>query len=163
MEALNYQFEDFLASVDDEYKDFVVTVNELLLQEGCKVKIAPSKTSIFTVKYTQGKTRRGMLNFTLNKKGLRVSLFAGNFEKYPDVLNNLHENMASAIAKSPICKNMMGPKKCSWADCIGYNIYIGKEHYQKCRYSCFQFYVDVESIPSLLNMLKSEIEARRIA
>ena len=163
MEETNYQFNDFLMSVDDKYKGFVITVNDMLLKEGCKVKIATSKTSLFTVKYTMGKTRRGIFNFILTKKGLKVSVYASSYEKYPDVLNSLHENVHKQIAASPICKNMTGPKKCSWDDCTGYNIQIGEQHFEKCRYSCFKFDVEPETIPSLLKLLESECKERQVA
>ncbi|MCL2286057.1 MAG: hypothetical protein FWC32_06775 [Firmicutes bacterium] len=163
MEQTNYEFYEFLVNVDEKHKDFVINVNDMLLKKGCKVKIVSSKTSLFNVKYTMGKTRRGIFNFTLTKKGLKVSVYASSYEKYPDVLNNLHEDVVKQIAESPICKNMTGPKKCSWADCIGYDIRIGGEHYEKCRYSCFKFDVEPETIPSLLKLLESECKERAIS
>ena len=157
----DYEFEDFLMSVDDEQRDFVLAVNEKLMQEGCKVKISSSKTSIFTVKYTQG--RKGILNFVLRKKGLTVSIYARNFEKYPDVLNGLHNSVITQIANAPPCKNLVGPKKCSWADCVGYSIPIGEDIHQKCSYQCFHFNIDAESTPSLMELLNSELKERKAA
>jgi len=158
MDTPNYQFEDFLMSVSDEYRSFVTTVNELLLQEGCKVKIVSSKTYLFSVKYTQG--RKGTFNFMLRKKGLKASVFAGNFKQYPDVINNLPESMVKQIAKTSDCKNMLSTPAC-WDGCIGYDIPIKGENYQKCRFNCFQFDVDSESAPVLLEMLENELKQRR--
>jgi len=160
MEQTNYQFEDFLMSVDDAYKDFVLTVHERLLQEGCKVKIASSKTNLFSVKYTQG--RKGVFNFMLRKRGMKASVYAANFAAYPDVLNSLPESMVQQIAKTSACKNMADPPTC-WDGCVGYDIHIGDEQYQKCKFSCFQFDVNAESVPFLLTLLESELKARKEA
>jgi len=160
MEKANYQFEDFLMSVDDKYKDFVLTINDILLQEGCKVKVESSKTYLFSVKYTQG--RKGIFNFMLRKKSFKASVYAANFAKYPDVINSLPKSMVEQISKTSDCKNMANPPAC-WDGCLGYEIHIGQEHYQKCKFSCFQFNIDSESIPLLLEMLKSELNARQAA
>ena len=154
----NYQFEDFLMGVKDEYKDFVLTVNEILLQQGCKVSIGSSKTNLFAVKYTQG--RRGIFNFMLRKRGFKASVYAANFVQYPKVLDRMPESMVSQIAKVQPCKNMTDPGKCM-DKCIGYDFHIRETHYQRCKFNCFQFNVDTESIPFLLELLESELEARR--
>jgi len=158
MEQMNDQFEDFLMSVSDDYKEFVHTVNQILLQEGCKVKVGSSKTNLFSVKYTQG--RKGIFNFMLRKRGFKVSVYAANYAKYPDVLNSLPENMVKQLAKTAACKNMDSPPTC-WEGCIGYDIHIGEEQYQKCKFGCFQFDVNAESIPYLLTLLESELKERR--
>ena len=160
MEQANYQFEDFLMSADEAHTDFVTTIHETLLQEGCKVKVGSSKTNLFSVKYTQG--RRGVFNFMLRKKGLKASVYAANFAQYPDVLNRLPESMVQQIAKTSSCKNMLNPPTC-WDGCIGYDIPIGNEQYQRCKFGCFQFDVNAESIPFLVELLESELKARQTA
>jgi len=152
-----YQFLEFFMGVSDEYKDFVTTIHERLLQEGCSVKISSNKTNLFSVKYAQG--RKGVFLFMLRKKGLKASVYAGNFAQYPDVLNSLPEGMITQIKKSSNCINVMKPGKCR-DRCIGYDINIREELYRKCKYDCFQFDVDEQSIPGLLGLLESELEAR---
>jgi len=110
MSTENYQFEDFLMNVSDDYKDFVLKINETLLQEGCKVKVGSSKTNLFSVKYTQG--RRGVFNFMLRKRGMKASVYAANFAQYPEVLNSLPESMVAQIAKASACKNMESAPAC---------------------------------------------------
>ena len=160
MEQTNYRYEDFLMSVDEACKKFVLTVHERLLQEGCKFKIESSKTNLFAVKYTQG--RRGVFNFALRKRGLKGSVYAANFAKYPDVLNNLPESMVAQIAKAATCKNMLSPPTC-WEGCVGYDIPIGGEKYPRCKFGCFQFDIDAESMPVLLEWLESELKERGAA
>ena len=50
-----------------------------------------------------------------------------------------------------------------WGGCIRYDIHIGAEQYQKCKFNSFQFNVNSESIPFLLELLKSELKERRVA
>jgi len=70
--------------------------------------------------------------------------------------------MVKQIAKASDCKNMSDAPTC-WEGCTGYAIPIREEQYQKCKFGCFQFNVDAESIPLLLALLKSELDARRAA
>ena len=83
MNDLDQQFADFFIAVDDVHKDFVDTAHKMVLQEGYKVKkVAPTKTYLFSVAYVHPKTRRGIINFMLRKKGLRTlfqSVIAINF------------------------------------------------------------------------------------
>ena len=64
------------------------------------------------------------------------------------------------LDKTNACINIETPGKCM-AKCKGYDFYIGETHYQKCKFGCFQFDVDEESIPFLLELLKRELEERR--
>ena len=155
-----YQFQDFFTSVNDEYKDFVVKVNEILLKEGCKATVGSTKTNPFSVKYKQG--RRGIFNFVLRNKSFKASVYASNYAKYSDVLDRLPESMVKQIAKSSDCKNMISPATC-WEGCSGYKIHINEDEYQKCSYGCFQFDIDDESMPFLIELLESELKERRAA
>jgi len=157
MEQLDYQFQDFFMHVSDEYKDFVLNVHERLLQEGCKVKIASSKTVLFSVKYTQG--RKGVFNFMLRKKSFKASVYAHSHAKYPDLLNRMPESMVDQFSKAQPCQNMTNPGTCM-DRCIGYDFHIRETHYQRCKFGGFQFNVDAESIPFLLELLQSELDAR---
>ena len=151
------QFQDFLMQVNDDYQDFVHKVHELLLKDEYKCNVGTSKTALFSIKYTQG--RKGIFNFMLRKKGFKASVYAANFAKYLDVLNRLPESMVNQIVKVSSCKNIAEPGTCM-GKCIGYDFYIREDHYQKCKFSCFQFNVDAESIPFLLELLQSELDAR---
>jgi len=60
----------------DNYKDFVNAVSEKVLQENDSIiKIGSSKTNLFSVSFIQPKTRRGIVNFYLRKKGAQDDCF----------------------------------------------------------------------------------------
>jgi len=161
-----YQFEDFLeflTEVDDDCRSFVTEVHKRLLQRNCKIKISSTKAYPFQVAYTMPKSRKGILNFYLRKKGLKVRITIINPAKHSDVLNNLPEKMVSQIKKKNICKEACGEKKC-FDNCIGgYNFHIRETHYRRCRFDCFQLDVDTESIPFFLELLESELKERLTA
>ena len=162
MNDLDQQFADFFTAVDDTHKDFVDTAHKMVLQEGYKVKkVAPTKTYLFSVAYAHPKTRRGIINFMLRKKGLRTIISVRNCDKLSDTFLTLPPKMIEQLDKTNACINMETPGKCM-AKCSGYDFYIGETHYQKCKFGCFQFDVDEESIPFLLELLKRELEERRI-
>ncbi|MCL2445814.1 MAG: hypothetical protein FWD06_03480 [Oscillospiraceae bacterium] len=157
MEQLDYQFQDFFMQVSDEYKDFVLNTHERLLREGCKVKIASSKTVLFSVKYTQG--RKGVFNFMLRRKSFKASVYVHSLAHYPDVLDRMPESMEVQFAKTQPCQNMIKPGTCM-DRCIGYDFRVRETHYQRCKFGGFQFNVDAQSIPFLLELLESELNAR---
>ena len=86
---------------------------------------------------------------------------AKNCAKYPKVFLGLPQKMIAQIDKAQPCKNMM--EGGCMDKCIGYDFHIGETQYQKCRFGCFQFDVDAESIPFLLELLESELNERRAA
>ena len=162
MNKATYQFEDFfdfLEEVSNEYRRFVTEVHEKLLQKGCKVKISSTKKYPFQVAYTMPKSRKGILNFYLRKKGLEVRITIVDPEKHSDVLTRLPEVMVSQIDKKGICRKCEGLKCLD--SCTGFDFYIGEIHYQRCRFDCFQFDVDTESIPFYFELLESELRERQ--
>ena len=158
MAKTKHQFEDFLICVSDEYKDFVTTVHEFL-QNNFKPGIRTTKNGL-SISYSHPGGINRILGFSFSKDGLMVQINAENHGKYTDVLNRMPKNIEAQVAKADDCRKLIG-KKCGWDTCPpGYDFFIGKNHYQKCRYSCFKLNVDRESIPFLLKLLKSESKER---
>ena len=159
MVKTEYQFEDFLANVSDECKDFVKQVHEMLSQDNYTVKIE-QKASGFFVSYLQPKNKRSILNFLFRKKGLLIGIYGDNCNKYAELLDKLPENMVKQIDKGGVCKRLIDPTTCNSRCVMGYDFYVSDKHYQKCRNSCFYFGVDLEGIPLLIDIIKSESEER---
>ena len=155
----NLQFEDFFIGVHDDYKGFVSVINDMVQKDYSNVKITTSKTDVFKVAYSQPKTRRGIVNFYLRKRGFKMAVFAKHCGNYPDVFAGLPEAMVAQIDKAGDCLNLKEPGKCM-DKCAGYDFHVGENHYQKCRFGCFQFNVDAESIPFLTKMVERELVER---
>jgi hypothetical protein len=165
MSKAKYQLEDFLAIVNDNYKDFINTVHEMMLQNGYKLKIQSTKLYGFHISYSQPKikTVNGIiLYFLLSNGKLMIRINAFNHDKYPDVLNRLPENIVSQIDKADTCKKSIDPQKC-WQGCMGYDFNIKGKRYQKCLCTCFLIEVDSESIPFLTELVESESKERLLS
>jgi len=165
MSTTEYQFSDFLGflgEVANEYTGFVMDVHEKLMQMGCKVKISSTKAYPYQLAYTMPKSRKGILNFYLRKKGLKVRVTINDPEKHADVLGRLPEQMVSQIEKKDDCRKLVAGNNC-WDKCSGFDFHIGERRHQKCYFYCFQFDVDTESIPFFVALLERELEERRTA
>jgi len=162
MSKAKYQLDDFLALLDNGYKDFVITVHELLMQEGYKLKIQSTKLYGLHISYSQPKIKvvKGIIvYFIIQNSKLMIRINADNHARYPDVLNRLPENILSQIDKSSDCMKAAGPQKC-WQGCIGYDFHIGDKRYLKCITNCFMLDVNSENFLFLLEMIKCELKER---
>ena len=156
---MQYQFEDFLAGVDKDYRNFVTNVHEALLRDSYNIKIE-SKASGMFVSYSHPKTKRSILNFLFRKSGLLVRIYADYSSGYTDLLNRLPEKMEKEIAKATLCKRLVNPGECNPKCIKGYDFFIREKRYQKCRYNCFEFAVNNESLPVLADFIESERKER---
>jgi len=162
MSTTDYQFNDFLgllSEVSSEYIGFAIEVHEKLIQMGCKMKIKSTKVYPYQLVYTMPNSRKGILNFYLRKKGLKTRITIVDPKKHSDVLNRLPQSMLNQINSKDACRKLV--EGCECLDtCTGFDFYVGETHYQKCRFYCFQFDVDAESIPFLFELLEGEINGR---
>ena len=164
MPNAKYQLEDFLMTVNSDDRGFVMTIHELLLKKGYKLKVQSTKSYGLHVSYAQPKVKtvKGIIAYLLVRDGkLMIRVNADNHAKYPDVLNRLPEKMVSQIDKADTCMKSIDPHKC-WQGCIGYDFHIGSKHYHKCIVNCFLLDVDSESMPFLVQCIESESKGRCI-
>jgi len=165
MAKAKYQLEDFLVLVDSDCKDYVLTVHEIMLREGYKLKIQLTKLYGLHISYSQPKikTVKGIIvYFLIQSEKLMIRINADNHAKYSSVLNRLPENILSQMDKADDCKKFIDPQKC-WQGCGGYSIRIKERHYKKCLINCFLLRVDSDSFPFLVELIESELNERRIA
>jgi hypothetical protein len=155
-----YQFDDFLSKVSANDRKFVSNIHEILLRDGYKFKIE-AKSSGFFVSYSHPKTKRSMLNFFFRKNGFFVRIYADNFSEYTEFLNHLPEKMKKEIEKALVCKRLINPDDCNPKCIKGYDFYVNDNHYQKCRYNCFQFVVSSEKISVLSEFIENERKERQ--
>ncbi|MCL2522593.1 MAG: hypothetical protein FWE36_07020 [Erysipelotrichales bacterium] len=157
-----YQLADFMINVKNEYKDFVTTVHEMLVQQGYKTKIELTKKNGLQLFYREPEIKSTIgiiLYFLFHDEKLMIRLYGKNYNKYLELLNDLPEIIIKQIEKSDQCKKLINPKKC-WTGCMGYDFYIKDKRYQKCLVNCFLLEVDLKSLPFLLELIKSESKER---
>jgi len=164
MPKAKYQFEDFLTTVNDNCKGFVTTVHEMLLEDSYKPKIQVTKSTGFQLAYFQPKIKAAagiILIFFVRNNKLMIRIYGSNHKAYLNVLNRLPESMVNQIDNADDCKKFIDPQRC-WTGCMGYDFNIRDKRYQKCIVNCFQLAIDSESIPYLLEIIKSEGRERTV-
>ena len=143
--------------MDEDNKSFVEDLHAYMLEKGCKVAFEDKKNG-YLASYKCGKPPQAAMNFLFKKQGMLTRIYGENTGSYPDFLNSLPNEMITSVEKSGVCKritqNTCSPK------CIGYDFTIGDSHFQKCRYSCFEFLMTNENNPFIKEFVEREIEER---
>ena len=150
-------FEQFLEVVEAKYQDFIQDMHNYLLDNGCKEKIEEKKSG-FLASYKHTKLKKSIANLLFRKKGMIVRIYGENANKYLDFLNTLPEGMLEAIDSASVCKRLVY-NTCS-PKCSGYDFIIGNEHFQKCKYNCFEFLVTEENNPYIKSFVEHELRER---
>ena len=162
MAKAKYQFDDFLMTVPDGYKDFVSSVHELLLEAGYKPKLSVTKSTGFQLAYHQPKTKTTagiVLIFFKRNETLILRIYGTNHAQYPETLQSLPQSLLGQIEDATDCVKFQNPDKC-WKGCIGHEFHIGERLYQKCMIDCFEFTVDTPDLPDLQRLITAESKAR---
>lgn len=153
MPDMELSFEGFLQNVNPLHQEFVTQIHDVMLQNGCKLKLQLAKSG-YVVSYSHGKDKRVILNFVFRKSGLVARIYGDYADRYMDFLETLPDKMIKSIEKAPACK-LCNPR------CMkGYVFSVKGTQHQKCRYNCFLFAVDDESIPFIKTFLEHEIKER---
>jgi len=155
-------YEDFLAFLETTNPDcmpFVTEIHARLMQLGCKFNVKATKAFPFQVSYIAPNSRRSILGLRLRKKGLKARVLVIDPANHVAILARLPEGMIAQVDKRNDCENIAGQGKCL-EKCKGYDFHIGETHYQKCKFNCFEFDIDAESIPFSWEMLECELKAR---
>jgi len=165
MPKAKYHLEDFLAIVSDDGKEFVTAVHEMLTQAGYKPKIQVTKSTGTQLAYHQPKIKSvaGIvcIFFVLNNRPT-IRMCGTNHKAYPDVLNSLPERLVSQIDAAANCIKFADPERC-WKGCMGYDLHINGKHYQKCIVQCFQFDVEPDTMPYLIELIQRESQERMMS
>ena len=161
MSEIELSFENFIDTVDPKYRDFARQIDIFMQKNGCKLQLKHAKNG-YVVSYQHGKKKRVIMNFVFRKSTLFARVYGDNVGHYTDVLHHLPDKMAKALEKASVCKRFDDPSQCS-PKCSGYMFSIGDKQYKKCRYSCFLFAIDEESIPIIRSLLENELKYRDLA
>jgi len=150
-------FEQFFEAVNESNKAFVQSLHNFLLEKGCKVAFEEKKSG-YLASYKYGKPPRAVLNFIFRKTGMLTRIYGERIGNYPNFLETLPNEMVQSIADAGECKRLT-QNTCS-TKCAGYDFKIGSQHFQKCRYSCFEFHMTDDNNPYIITFVENEINAR---
>lgn len=149
------KFLDFLETIDNNNKEFVYDINHFLLEHGCHQEIKSAKSG-FTVSYILKQTKKTISTFVCRKTGVKLRIYPSNLNHYEQFLGTLPDKMKKEIIKSSVCKRLINPNECNSKCTMGYDFYMDKEHYQKCRYMAFMPTINQENIVYIMSFLENE-------
>jgi len=150
-------FEQFFQTVDADNQEFVQGLHNYLIDSGCKVTFEEKKNG-YLASYKYGKPPKAFLNFVFRKNGMLTRIYGERISNYPDFLNTLPSEMVQHIEGAGECKRLVH-NTCS-PKCTGYDFSIGSEHFQKCRYNCFEFLMTSVSKPFIKAFVEHELKER---
>jgi hypothetical protein len=150
-------FEQFLEAVDEGSQSFIQDLHSYLTDNNCKVTVEEKKSGLFA-SYKHAKSKKVIANLLFRKKGPLVRIYGENTGKYLDFMNTLPQEMVQAIGSSALCKRLVH-NTCS-PKCSGYDVTIGGERFQKCRYGCFEFPVTNGNNPFIRSFVENELKQR---
>ena len=155
--------EDFIETVEENYKDFVRELNEILLAEEYKLRIQMTKNNGLSISYTKPKMKWRLLGLSIRDNQLTIHINAEHYKKYPELLNNMPQVVKDHLENVHDCLKIANPDKC-WKACEpGYDFHVGDKSYQACRYDCFKTKINKENIPFFLELIECEIRERMVA
>ena len=159
MSKSKYKFEDFLVSVNDDYKGFALAVDELLQKDYTR-RIQSTKNGL-SVSYSQPKNKWRLLGLSIREGFLVIHINTENHAEYADLLHDAPQGIIDHLSQAHDCKKLLDPPKKCWDTCEpGYSLTIKGNNYKKCRYSCFKLNVFAEDTPFLLSVIENEAQAR---
>ena len=159
MDKQKPDFESFLREVDYAHRGFIEQLNEMLIQNGCSLKVSTAKNG-YLVSYSDS-SKKVILNFVFRKIGLIVRIYGDCLNEYLSFLSSLPDSMDKIIKKAPDCKRLLDLKDCNPKCRMGYSFVLEGVHFQKCRYNCFMLHVNGENNPFIQTFLENELESRR--
>lgn len=149
-----YTFQDFLASVADDNKEFVNDLHDELTKMGCKTDVKLAKSG-YVVSYVLNK--KTIANYVFRKKGLIARIYAAHIGQYREVLDTFPDEMVRTIQEAPICKRLVDPAACNQKCSMGYEFLLKGEKLQRCRCSAFMFMINESSRAFVKALLLGEI------
>ena len=152
----NYTFDDLLASVDTENREFVSELHYELTKRGCKIVVNLAKSG-YVVSYNLNK--KPIANYVFRKKGLLARIYANHIVQYMEVLDTLPDGMVQAIREASVCKRLVDPAACNQKCSMGYDFILRGERLQRCRNNAFFFLLTEESMPFVKALLLHEVKA----
>jgi hypothetical protein len=162
MDQLDEKFAMFLDLVDDRNRNFVLDINDFLMQNNCSCEIKDAKNG-YIISYLMKKNKKTLATFVLRKAGARLRILPEYINRYADFLDTLPGNMKKDIQKASVCKRLINPDDCNSRCKMGYDFIMDQEHYKKCRYMAFLLALNSENNPYIKAFLEKELQEQSCA
>lgn len=157
---MDEKFKLFLEATDAHYREFIIEINDYLIEQGCKREIKPAKNG-YLVSYILIDIKRTLATFVSRKTGMKLRIYPDHIGEYQSFLNALPEQVKKEIKKSSICKRLINPNECNSKCVMGFTFTMDDEDYQKCRYMAFMPTLSRENNIYIKEFLERELSARK--
>lgn len=154
-------FGTFVECIPEQYTEFVVNLNDYLLDNDCTYDIKEAKSG-FVVSYIYKLTKKTIANYVFRKKGPQLRIYADHISSYQGVLDEFPNKMKESIISASPCKRMLNPTSCNQRCMMGFDFILDGERQQKCRNNCFLFFLSDENNGYLKQIIENEISYRKI-
>lgn len=152
-------YEDFVKIVSPEHLDFVQKMNNLLIENGCKVEVKEaSQGYLVSYSYMNEKKKIALMNYVFRKSGMMARIYARNISAYQGMLDLLSDSMKKNIIKAVDCKRLNGISECSPTCTAGYEFYMDGKCYKKCKNTAFFWLINEESKEDITKMIQNELK-----
>jgi len=153
-------FNDFLVTAGTEHETFINQLHAYLQENNCCAKIKEAANG-YVVSYVHKPTNRTVANYVFRKKMLMIRVYADNANSYADVISHLPDTMKDAIRNGGNCARLINPTACNSRCLKGFDFMLDGDRQQKCRcHMGLTFFLDNETKPHLLEIMKREMQAR---
>ena len=157
---MDEKFMLFLNDVPTDMQDFVLNVDNFLIEKKCKREIKTAKSG-FVTSYIKSNTGKTLLNYVFRKTGVKMRIYASGVKNYDVILNEFPEPMKKEIRKASDCKKLTG-STCSPTCPGGYTFTMDGVEYNKCRSMAFFHNLNQENSEYILKLLQSEMNVVQI-
>ena len=154
---MDEKFQSFLETVDENNRDFVTKLHDILLEHHCKCDIKTAKSG-YLVSYILPEPKRTLASFVFRKAGIKLRIYPEHIKEYESFLDLLPEKMKKDIRKASVCKRMVNPEDCNPKCIMGYRFSMDGEPYEKCRYMAFMPFLNEENNPFIRQFLEHELQ-----
>ena len=156
-------FSDFLTAAGASHEAFINQLHTYLQENDCTWKIREAANG-HVVSYIHKPTNRTVANFVFRKQMPMLRVYVDNILSYEDILSHWPDTMKETIQKGGNCSRLTDPTACNSRCLKGFDFILDGERQQKCRcHMSFTFFLDDETKPYLLEIMESEMQARKSA
>jgi len=156
-------FSDFLTAAGASHEAFINQLHTYLQENDCTWKIREAANG-HVVSYIHKPTNRTVANFVFRKQMPMLRVYVDNILSYEDILSHWPDTMKETIQKGGNCSRLTDPTACNSRCLKGFDFILDGERQQKCRcHMSFTFFLDNETKPYLLEIMESEMQARKSA
>lgn len=152
-------FNNFASTVAPEYRTYVESLNEKLVELGCNTVMKTAKSG-YTATYQLEK--KAVMNWVFRKAGIYARIYGDNARHYENIIEKLPSEMQDRMIKARDCKRHIDPTACSSTCVKGFVYELNGDTLKKCRNDGMFFLLTEGTAENIAELVCAEVGARKI-